>query len=70
MKGKIRIYVANTQEYVEVDGGTCLSELLPMLSGQLPFTPICAFVNNRVESLRFPLFMPKTVEFLPPSSAG
>lgn len=70
MKNRIRIYVVNTRESVEVDGGTSLSELLPMLSAELPFTPICAFVNNRVESLQFPVFMPKTVEFLSPESKG
>lgn len=70
MKGKIRIYIVNTREYVEVDGGSTLASLLPMLSSLLPFTPVCAMVNNRVESLRYPLFMPKTVEFLTPDSKG
>ncbi|MCM1225089.1 MAG: nucleoside kinase [Lachnospiraceae bacterium] len=31
----------------------------------LGFTPICARVNNKTENLRFPVFMPKMVEFLP-----
>lgn len=67
---KIKIYVVNTREFVEVEGGSTLSSLLPKLSSMLPFTPICAMVNNRVESLRYPLFMPKTVEFLRPDSKG
>lgn len=70
MKGTIKINIANTGQAIEVGGGTTLSELLPMLREPLPFTPICAMVNNRVESLHFPLFMPKTVEFLDPASKG
>lgn len=70
MKGKIKVYIANTGQTVETDGGSTLSDLLPLLSASLPFKPICALVNNRVESMHFPVFMPKTVEFLPPSSKG
>ncbi len=70
MESKIRIHVANTGETLEVEGGSTLASILPLLSGRLPFVPMCAMVNNRVESLRFPLFMPKTVEFLHPGSKG
>ena len=66
-KHNIRIYIVNTGDVVEAEGGDNLCSLLTKLSAPLGFVPICALVNNRVESLRFPLFMPKTVEFLPPS---
>lgn len=68
MENTIKIYVTNTKDTIDVKGGSTLAELLPLLSSSLGYTPICALVNNRVESLRFPLFMPKTVEFLHPDS--
>ena len=68
MNKKIRVFVKNTGEQIEVEGGSNLASLLTQIKEPLGFNPLCALVNNRVESLRFPLFMPKTVEFLHPST--
>ena len=71
MNKKIPVYIANVEQYVEVDGGSTLVEVLDSMDHPLGFSPVCALVNNKIEALGFPLFSPKTVEFLPmESSAG
>jgi len=64
----IEIYCKNIGEYVQLPGGSTLLQLYRQLAEQIPFTPICARVNNRTENLSFPIFMPKQVEFLPATS--
>lgn len=49
-------------------GGERVIDLIPRLNAELPFKPICAYVNNKTEDLCFPLFSPKQVEFLPADS--
>ncbi len=63
----MKIYCKNTQTYVSVIGGEKVIDIIPRLRKELPFTPICAMVNNKTEDLCFPLFSPKQVEFLPAS---
>ncbi len=65
MSANIKIYCVNTQSYIKIKGGDTLAQILREV-GPLPFTPICARVNNRTEGLAFQVFMPKMVEFLPP----
>lgn len=60
----IKVYCKNTGTYIEMEGGETLLELSRRLAPQLPFTPICAFVNNKTEDLGFPVFSPKQVEFI------
>lgn len=45
-------------------GGERVINLLPRLSAELPFQPICAYVNNKTEDLCYPIFSPKQVEFI------
>lgn len=49
-------------------GGERVIDLIPRLNAELPFKPICAYVNNKTEDLCFPIFSPKQVEFLPADS--
>lgn len=60
----MKIYCKNTDEYLSMLGGEKVIDLIPRLKEELPFKPICAYVNNKTEDLRFPLFSPKQVEFL------
>lgn len=62
----MKIFCKNTDSYIEIKGGESLTQVLRRLP-QLDFMPICARVNNRTEPLSFQLFMPKLVEFLPPT---
>ena len=64
----MEIYCKNTKEYITALGGEKLIDLIPRLQEELPFKPICAFVNNKNEDLCYPLFSPKQVEFLSPTS--
>ncbi|MCH5234142.1 MAG: nucleoside kinase [Muribaculaceae bacterium] len=64
----MKIYCKNTGEYLSMLGGEKVIDLIPRLKEELPFKPICAYVNNKTEDLCFPLFSPKQVEFLPADS--
>ena len=64
----MKIYCKNTGTYLSMLGGEKVIDIIPRLGAQLPFTPICAYVNNKTEDLCFPLFSPKQVEFLPSTS--
>jgi uridine kinase len=66
MSKHIKIYCVNTSEYLRIDGGDTLSDILVRIREQIPFSPICARVNNRTEAMSFQVFMPKQIEFLPP----
>ncbi len=68
MDSTIKIYCTNLGENVETEGGTSLLEVSRTLGERLGFTPICARVNNKNESLSFQIFRPRTVEFLPKTS--
>jgi uridine kinase len=63
----MKIFCKNTDTYVSVIGGEKVIDLIPRLRKELPFTPICARVNNKTEDLCFPLYSPKQVEFIPAS---
>ena len=65
----MKIFCKNTGEYLSMLGGERVMDLIPRLREELPFRPICAYVNNKTEDLCFPLFSPKQVEFLPADSA-
>ena len=60
----IRIFCVNTNRYIDVEGGLSLMQLAVRMGDELPFTPVCAHVNNKTENLSFPIFSPKRVEFL------
>jgi len=66
----MKVYVDNINRYVDFTGGETLLDVLARIKDELPFTPICAHVNNKTEDLRFPLFSPKKVEFLPIGSSS
>lgn len=64
----MEIYDLNAREYVEVEGGSTPLSLLREGRVKLDFTPICCRINNKTEDLRFPLYSPKQVEYLPDTS--
>ncbi len=65
------IYCRNISQYVEIEGGETLLDIFNRcLRHKIGFTPICALVNNKTEGLRYAVFQPKEVEFLPASSAS
>lgn len=60
----LSIYCKNLSEYIIVDGGETLLEISERLAERLSEKPICAIVNNKTESLRYPVYQPKEVEFV------
>lgn len=64
MDEKLQIYCVNLQEYIEVQGGESLLQILERIGSKLSFKPICAHVNNKNEGLHFRVYMPKMVEFM------
>ena len=70
MENLIKIYCRNTDSYISVPGSSNLIDVYRLLKDKIDFEPINAFVNNKSEALTFPLYSPKTVEFLPVTSAS
>lgn len=60
----IKIFCVNTDTCLEVKGGTTLLEIAKISGLDPDFKPVCALVNNKTESLGYPVFSPKQVEFL------
>ena len=59
----IRIFCKNIERYIDIEGGSTLLEVAHRLEGELGFSPICARVNNKTESLAYEIYTPKLVEF-------
>ena len=60
----MKIFCKNTQEYIDIDGGDTLQQIYETISKRIPFRPICAMVNNKVEALNYPVFGPKLIEYV------
>lgn len=60
----LKIFCKNTQEYIDIDGGDTLQQIYETISKRIPFRPICAMVNNKVEALNYPVFGPKLIEYV------
>lgn len=60
----MKIYVKNIDRYIPFTGGESLYDIYSRISDEISFRPVCARVNNKTESLSFPLFYPKQVEFV------
>lgn len=67
---ELKVFCTNINRYIEIDGGETLQSVYSRIASEIPFTPICARVNNRTEDLNFPVFHPKLVEFLPITSSS
>ena len=70
MNAQMKVYCKNIKRYIPVSGGETLIDIYQQVAKEIPFCPICARVNNKTEDLRYPIFAPKQVEFLPVSSAS
>lgn len=70
MSDKLKIYCKNLEEYIPFTGGETLFDIYHRIASRINFTPVCARVNFKTEDLRYPLFSPKQVEYLPVTSAS
>ncbi len=66
----VKIRCKNTKKIVNAKKGSNLFEIFSQLNAEFPYTPLCAKVNNREESMTFTVFDDKDVEFLDIRSAS
>lgn len=63
MSHTLQILCKNTKKAQNYDYGTTLLQIYEQNSSEIPFRPVCASVNNRLEGLTFRVFGRKEVEF-------
>jgi uridine kinase len=61
---RVTVYCKNNSIYKEIRTGSSLSEIYTAVGSPLKQKPLCARVNNRVESLDFRCWKPKDIEFI------
>lgn len=61
---KFKVYCHNVGRTLNIDGGDTLVEVASQLGDELTIKPICAFVNNKEQDLGFPIYAPKSIEFI------
>ncbi len=64
MNDKIEIICKTTNTTVHVDAGTSINQLIEILKIENPKSILGAYVNNKVQSLNYKLFLPRTLEFI------
>ncbi|NDV82194.1 nucleoside kinase [Bacteroides sp. 51] len=64
MKQMLQIYCKNNNIYKEFPVGTLLLDIYKGLNLNLPYPPVSARVNNRMEGLTFRVYNNKSVEFV------
>ena len=70
MKEMIKIRCKNNKKIIDFPIGSTLSEIFPAFEIDMPYGPISAKVNNKVEGLNMRLYHNKDVEFLDLTSAS
>ena len=70
MKQVIQIRCKNNKKIVNVNIGSTLSDVLNEINLKMPYGPVCAKVNNKVEGLHYRLYHKKDVEFLDMTSGS
>ena len=70
MKQVIQIRCKNNKKIVNVNIGSTLSDVLNEIKLKMPYGPVCAKVNNKVEGLHYRLYHKKDVEFLDMTSGS
>ena len=63
-KESFDVYCVNNGKTIRVNGGESLLEIYRLAELQMPNRPVCAYVNNKTEELRYRVFGPKDIEFL------
>ena len=66
----LQIYCKNNKETKEIPEGTSLIDIYRELGLNMPYGPVSAKVNNKVENLNFRVYYNKDVEFLDITSAS
>ena len=64
MQDKVQVICQNNAMRLDVEMGTSLLELLPLLNLEGDFPFLAAYVNNRLKELNYRIFKPMTVRFI------
>ena len=64
MKQEVQIRCKNNKKTEKVAIGSTLSDVFSQFKLTLPYGPICAKVNNKVEGMHYRVYHSKDVEFL------
>ena len=70
MKQMIQIRCKNNKKTLKVATGSTLSEIFSQLDMQMPYPPVSAKVNNKVEGLNYRVYNPKDIEYLDITSSS
>ena len=70
MKQMIQIRCKNNKKTLKVATGSTLSDIFFQLDVQMPYPPVSAKVNNRVEGLHYSVYNPKDIEYLGVTSSS
>ena len=70
MKHIIQIRCTNNKKIIDVNIGSTLSDVYKENNLNMPYGPVCAKVNNKVEGLHYRLYHKKDVEFLDMTSGS
>ena len=70
MEKTIAIKCLNNGKRLAVPIGTSLKEAFELLQVEMPYPPVCARVNNKVEGLHYRIYHAKTIEFLDITSSS
>ena len=70
MKQLLQIRCKNNKKVLKVEVGSTLSEIFSMLNLDMPYPPVSAKVNNKVEGLHYRVYNSKEIEYLDVRSAS
>ena len=65
MPTQLKVYCKNIDRYIDIEGGETPLDILGRVDiPSMASRPVCARINNKNESLDFPIYTPKQIEFL------
>ena len=70
MKQLIQIRCKNNKKSLKVETGSTLSEIFNQLNFNMPFPPVCAKVNNKVEGMHYRVYNSKDIEYIDVTSSS
>ena len=70
MKQLIQIRCKNNKKTLKVETGSTLSDIFSQLDVKMPYPPVSAKVNNKVEGLHYRVYNLKDIEYLDVTSAS
>ena len=70
MKQLIQILCKNNKKSLKVETGSTLSEIFNQLNFNMPFPPVCAKVNNKVEGMHYRVYNSKDIEYIDVTSSS